>query len=197
MANEVQAKGGTAICLGDSGSFDPADDGINFVPGLTTITDAITLASLADGSGRQSDKIDLNDMVSGTNTWPGRIDVMAAFDWTGETPTSGARVDLYWAPSSHATQGNGNVAGNSGADAAAPGGATPSGITLAEFVRQCIFIGSLYTSDDGAVQGGYIGRFEPPTQWGQIVVVNNSGDALEADDVENHVVLFPVLDEIQ
>ena len=151
---------------------------------------AISLASLADGSGRQSDKVDLGSTRAVAYELPGCV------DFTGETPSATGRVDYYWAPSTSTTQGNGNVAGNSGADAAAPDGALGS-ITLAEFLRQCIPIGSLFTHDGASVQNGFVGVLRPTGRYGQLIVVNESGDAFEADDVEAHQVLNPIIDEVQ
>jgi len=90
----------------------------------------------------------------------------------------------------------GNVAGNSGGDAACPDGALGA-ITLAEFLNQCLFIGSLITHDGACVQNGLVGVFSPPSRYGQLIVVNKSGDAFEADDVEMHQVMNPIVDEIQ
>jgi hypothetical protein len=122
--------------------------------------------------------------------------VLGCVDFTGETPVAGERVDYYWAPSTSGTQANGNVAGNSGIDGACPDGALGS-ITLAEFLKQCIFIGSLVIHDGAVVQNGFVGVFSPPGRYGQLIVVNESDDAFEADDVEMHQVMTPIVDEIQ
>lgn len=187
MANEVLVKEGTHIGLGVSGSFSPADAGTQWVSSIGVV---LTLSALADGAGRQSDKMDLGA------TRARRYALLAAVDFTGETPTSGEILHYYWLPSTSTTQGTGNVAGNSGADAAAPGGALGS-ITLAEFALQGIFIGSFVNHDGAVVQNGPVGVFEPPTRYGQLLVINDSGDALEADDVENHHALIPIVDEVQ
>lgn len=189
MANEILVKQGTQVRFFVTGSFSPADAGTNFTVGTPTDV-ALTLASVADAAGRQSLKVDLGA------TRARQYSVFAAIDFTGETPTAGATVDFYWAPSTSTTQGTGNIAGNSGADAAAPDGALGS-ITLDEFVAQCQYIGSLVIHDGAVVQNGYVGSFSPADRYGQMVVVNNSGDAIEADDVENHVVMNPVVDEVQ
>ena len=189
MPNEVLVKSGTQIRFFVTGSFSPADAGTNWTSGTPTDV-VLTLASLANAAGRQSDKVDLG---------PTRAKVyecLGCVDFTGETPTAGSLVDYYWLPSTSTTQANGNVAGNSGADAAAPGGALGS-ITLDEFRQMGIFIGSLKIHDGAVVQNGYVGSFSPPTRYGQLLVINNSGDAFEADDVEMHQVLNPVVDEIQ
>lgn len=187
MPNEILQKDGTVIALGVSGSFSPADPGTQHA---ASIDHALTLASVANGAGRQSVKFDLGA------TRAARFGLMGTVDFTGETPSALGTVTYYWAPSSSATQANGNVAGNSGADAAAADGAvgTP---TLIEFIRQCIPIGALTTHNGASVQTGFVGFLTPPTRYGQLVVVNNAGAAFEADDVEAHQVLFPIVDEIQ
>ena len=187
MANEVLVKDGTGIVFGVSGSFSPADAGTQWA---AAITDVLTLASLADAAARQSDKVDLGA------TRAERYAVYGCVDFTGETPDADCRVVYYWAPSTSGTQATGNVAGNSGADAAAPGGALGS-ITLAEFLKQCIRIGELSTHDGAVVQNGFVGWFSPPTRYGQLIVQNLSGDAFEADDVEAHQLVLPVVDEVQ
>lgn len=190
MPNEVLLKVGTQIALGVAASFNPADDGTNFTDDLTTIDFALTLSGVAAAAGRQSIKFDLGEKRAA------RYAVMAAVDFTDESPGAGGGVDYYWAPSTNATQANGNVAGNSGADAACPDGALGS-ITLAEFIAQCQFIGRLTTHDGASVQCGHVGVFTPLTRYGQIIVVNSTADAFEADDVEMHTVLNPVVDEVQ
>lgn len=194
MANEVLVKtagGPTIISFNVTGSYSPADDGTNWLANLTADTNAaLTLNALADGAGRQSAKVDLGA------TRARRYTLLGCVDFTGETPGATGRVDYYWAPSTSGTAANSNVAGNSGGDAAAPDGALGS-ITLAEFLLQCVYIGSLFTHDGASVQNGFVGILEPPERYGQLIVVNNSGDAMEADDVEHCQVLVPLTDEIQ
>jgi len=191
MPNQILQENLASIAFGVAASFDPVDDGTNFTDDLITIDYALTAgAPTLNGAARQSIKADL-----GTPRAP-KYALYAAVDFTGETPTATGKVDYYWAPSTNATQANGNIAGNSGADAACPDGALGS-ITLAEFLEQCIPIGSLKTHDGASVQNGFVGYLLPPTQWGQLIEVNNSGDAFEADDVEHHAVLVPIVDEVQ
>lgn len=189
MANEVLMKVGTQIRFFVTGSFSPADAGTNWTIGTPTDV-ALTLASVADGAGRQSAKVDL-----GATRAP-QYELLGCVDFTLETPSVGGTIDYYWAPSTSTTQGNGNVAGNSGADAACPDGALGS-ILLAEFLRQCHYIGSLIVHDGASVQNGFVGVFSPSSRYGQLIVVNNSGDAFEADDVEMHQVLNPIIPEVQ
>jgi len=189
MANEVLVKQGTQIVFGAAATWNPADNGTNFAEG-DAITDEMGMSATADAAGIQSIKIDLGA------TRAAQYSVMAAFDFTGETPTTGT-VDLYWAPSISGTQATGNVAGNSGADAACPDGPTTTGITIAEFVLQCQYIGSLETTNDATVQAGYVGTFSAIHRYGQMIMVNNANDAMEADEVECHIVMNPLIDEIQ
>jgi len=188
LANEILVKSGTQLRFCVSGSFSPAAAGTNWSDGSPTNV-ALTLASLGTGAGRQSAKADLGA------TRARRYALFGCVDYTGETPTSGT-IDYYWAPSTSGTAGTGNVAGNNGTDAAAPGGALGS-ITLSEFLLWCVFIGSLTVHDGAVVQNGFVGFLEPPSRYGQLVVVNNSLDIFESDDVENHQVLLPLIDEVQ
>lgn len=189
MANEILLKVGAQIRFCVAGSFSPADAGTNWTIGTPTDA-AITLAGVANGAGRQSIKIDLGA------TRAKAYEVLGCVDFTDETPSATGTVDYYWAPSTSGTGANGNVAGNSGADAACPDGALGS-ITLAEFLKQCQWIGQLPCHDGASVQNGLVGVFSPSSRYGQLIVVNNSGDAFEADDVEMHQVFNPIVDEVQ
>jgi hypothetical protein len=189
MANEILQKVGGQIRFCVAGSFSPADAGTNFTIGTPTDV-ALTLSAVASAAARQSAKCDLGA------TRAARYEVLGCVDYTGETPSATGQIDYYWAPSTNATAGNGNVAGNSGGDAACPDGALGS-ITLAEFLKQCQYIGSLFTHDGACVQNGVVGVFAPSSRYGQLVVVNNGGDAFEADDVEAHQVFNAIIDESQ
>lgn len=190
MANPVLVKQGTQLRFFVTGSFVPVDAGTNFTGAATTDV-ALTLSAVVDASGRQSLKVDLGA------TRAAQYSVYGVVDFTGETPTAGQSVDYYWAPSASATQATGNIAGNSGADAALVDGPTTTGITVGEFIAQCQWIGSLIVTDDATVQAGYVGTFSPMERYGQMIVVNSSGDAFEADDVEMHTVMNPLIDEVQ
>lgn len=189
MANEILQKVGGQIRFFVTGSFSPADAGTNWTIGTPTDV-ALTLAGVASAAARQSAKADLGA------TRAARYEVLGCVDFTDETPLATGQIDYYWAPSTSGTAGNGNVAGNSGDDAACPDGALGS-ITLAEFLKQCLYIGSLFVHDGACVQNGFVGVFAPPGRYGQLIVVNNGGDAFENDDVEMHQVLNPIVDELQ
>lgn len=188
--NEVLVKQGTQIVFGAAASWNPADNGTNFAVG-DAITDEMGMSAVANGAGVQSIKIDLGA------TRAARYSVFAVVDFTGETPTSGKGVEYYWAPSASGTQATGNIAGNSGADAALVDGPTTTGITVGEFAHQCQQIGVLIVTDDATVQAGYVGTFSPAERYGQMILVNNGGDVFEADEVEMHIVMNPIIDDIQ
>lgn len=192
LIQDVAGSSLNPIVFGANASLDPADDGTNLTDdiGTDTVDVECGLSAVADGAAVQSAKADLGA------TRALYYNVMASIDWTGETPTDGDVVEFYWAPSTSGTAGNGNVAGNSGADAACPDGAL-NNITLAEFVKLCVFIGVLPAHADGGVQTGFVGTFSPPTRYGQLIVKNESGAAFEADEVESHVVFMPVVFEVQ
>lgn len=189
MPNEVLQKVGTQIRFCVSGSYSPADPGTDFTIGTPTDV-LLTLSGLANTAARQSNKADLGA------TRAAAYECLATVDFTGETPVAGERVDFYWAPSTSVTAGTGNVAGNSGVDGACPDGALGS-ITKDEFLKQCIFIGSLIVHDGAVVQNGFVGILCPPGRYGQMIVVNEADDAFEADNVEMAVFLTPIVDEIQ
>lgn len=194
MANEVLIQDVAGCTIKQirffiTGSFSPADAATNWTIGTPTDV-AITLSALAAAAARQSLKVDIGALRARYYS------VFGCVDYTGETVTAGGTIDYWWAPSTHATQANGNVAGNSGADAACPDGALGS-ITLAEFLLWCQWIGQLTVHDGAAVQNGFVGVFSPATRYGQLIIVNNSDDAFEADDVEMHQVMNPIVDEIQ
>ena len=189
MANEILQKVGTQIRFCVSGSFSPADNGTNHTIGSPTNV-TLTLSGVVNAAGRQSNKVDLGARRAAA------YEVLGCVDYTGETPSATGRTDYYWAPSTSSTTGDGNVAGNSGVDGVAPDGALGS-ITLAEFLLQCVYIGSLFTHDGAVVQNGYVGILRPTSRYGQLIVVNNGGDTYEADDVEMHQVFNPIVDEVQ
>jgi len=180
------------IVFGVDASLNPADDGTNFTDdiGTDTCDVVLTLAGVAAAAGRQSDKVDLGALRAEEYLLVGVV------DFTGETITTPGRVDYYWAPSTNGTAANSNVAGNSGVDADAPDGAL-GGITLAEFLKQCVFIGPLVLHDGAAVQCGPVGVLRATTRYGQLIVVNNCDSAFEDDDVEMHQVLQPIVPESQ
>jgi hypothetical protein len=148
----------------------------------------LDLTSLADGAARQSTKADLGEHRARAYT------VRAAFELAA-TPVAGDVIELYWAPSQHATAANGNPGGVSGADSAYAGYSA----NLAASVLQLQLIGIFVctTQATATVQVAECGMFVPTERYGSLVVKNESAAAFHSDAVESHVVFDPVIDEIQ
>lgn len=185
--NDVTVKPGTQLVF--------ADHGTDFVGGAAKTslevagTDVqLDLTSVADTAGRESAKVDL------TATRAARYSVMASFEFAA-TPVTGEAVELYWAPSPISTAANGNPMNIDGVDAVAPSGIG----TLAELVAVCQFIGVFVCTNDAtaAVQTGFVGTFSPAERYGILIVKNESGAAFHSDAIETHIVLTPIVDEIQ
>lgn len=189
MANEVLVKVGTQIRFFVTGSFSPASAKTNHTIGTPTDV-VLTLSAVANAAGRQSAKVDLGA------TRARRYEVLGCVDFTGETPTQGGTVDYYWMPSASGTAAQGNPCGTDGADGAAPSNPLGSA-TLADLIAASQPIGSLAIHDGASVQNGFVGIFTPSSRYGSLLVVNNGGDAFEADDVEMHQVFNPIVDEVQ
>lgn len=150
-----------------------------------TLTLAAT-SGLADDAARESQKADL-----GANR-PPRISVDAAIEWFS-APTTGERVDFYWAPSHDATAADGNPGYVTGADGDYDGGVA----TLDEGLAQLTFVGSMIVSADAAVQKQHVGTFVPVARYGTLVVVNRSGAVIcGTDDEESNVVLTGITDDV-
>lgn len=148
----------------------------------------LDLTGVANAAARQSAKVDLGAERA---EW---YHVRAAFELAA-TPTAGNVIELYWAPSQHATAGTGNPGAVSGADAAYTGYSA----NLTASVKQLLFIGAFICTAQatGTVQVGEVGRFSPPERYGSLVVVNNSAAAFHSDAVEIHVVFDPIVPELQ
>ena len=190
MATEVLIKYGTQVRFCVAASFSATDPATDHTIGSPTAVE-ITLSGVVSAAARQSAKANLGTPRAS------RYEVLGAFDFTGETPSATGHVALYWAPSTSATAANGNVAGNSGLDAACPDGALGS-ITLAEFLKQCQYIGELPTHDGAVVQNGLVNpSFSPSSRYGQLIVVNNAGDDFEALNTQMAVWFNPIIDEAQ
>jgi len=187
MGSEILQKVGTQISFADHAGDFAAAAKTSLEQGTPTDVQ-LSLASVADGAGRESAKVDLGA------TRAARYNVMAAFEFAA-TPTSGDLVELYWAPSPNATAANGNPMQIDGADAAAPSGIG----TLAELVKVCQFIGVFNCTDDATanVQVAQVGVFAPLERYGSLIVKNESGAAFHSDDVECHIVFDPIVDESQ
>lgn len=174
-----------------------ADVGADFSPTAAndlrhaTATDTecqLDLTDLADGAARQSTKVDLGENRAQA------YNVRCAFELAA-TPTAGDLIELYWAPSQHATAGTGNPGGVSGSDSAYSGYSS----NLADSVKQLILIGVFICTAQatGTVQVGEVGIFMPTERYGTLIVKNESNAAFHSDAVEGHVVFDPIVPEAQ
>jgi len=155
-------------------------------------TNQIDLTSLASLNARQGAKADLGATREGQ-----KYAVYVGFEFAS-LAASNENVDVYWASSPHATAGNANPGGTSGADAAYTGTA---GDSLTDSLPQLIPIGSFVTTSDNTttVQYGRIGVLDAAEieRYGMPVVVNNSAGAFVADAVEMFIALVPLVADIQ
>lgn len=150
---------------------------------------AITLASLASASARQSAKIDLGSTRAPIFGVKADIEI-------GATPTAGNTIDLYWAPSNSGTASIDNPGNVSGSDAVYSGYASNN---IDASVRQLFFIGSFVCTSQATpvVQRAFVGMFTPPTRYGSLIVHNRSGAAIHSSDANTNIVFMPVEDVIE
>lgn len=179
MANEILQKLGTPIVFADTTDYSSSGSGFSR-------THQLDLTSIANGAARQSDKADLGA------TRAAQFSIIAGIE-IDVAPTAGTLIEFYWSSSFSGTAGTGNDGGASGADGAYKAGEED------EWKKQLIHLGNLVCTADAAttVQRQAIGIFTPPNRYGQVVVVNKCGQALEGDAVEMYVALVPIIDEIQ
>lgn len=186
MANEVLFKAGTQILIANS-TYNPGDSNNDLG---ASITDDIDMVGLTADQAREGVKIDLG-AVRATSYY-----VRMAMEWATD-PVSGQTVDLYWGASHSGTAAVGNPGQLTGVDADYAGYDT---LTLAEALKQLIFIGSLIAGANNTADGiqlGTIGVFSPPTRYGILVVHNNTDDTFHSDSVEMAVAFDPIILEIQ
>lgn len=179
MPNEILHKNGTPVVFADTTDYSSTNSGL-------TRTAQLDLTSIANGAARQSDKVDLGA------TRPRLYAVRAGIEFN-VAPTAGNTVEIYWSSSQSGTAGTGNDGGCSGADGAYKASEED------EWKRQLIPLGALVATNDASttVQYQTTGYFTPPHRYGQVVVVNKSGQAFYSDAVEMFVALVPITDEIQ
>lgn len=179
MANQILVENGTPVVFADSTDYSSTNSGY-------TRTAQLDLTSIANGAARQSDKVDLGA------TRAARYAVRVGIEMD-VAPTAGTTVEFYWSASASGTAGTGNSGGASGADGAYKAGEED------EWKKQLMLLGVLVLTADAAptVQIQTVGLFAPPERYGQVVVVNEGGQAFEGDAVEMFVALVPLIDEIQ
>lgn len=162
-----------AIKFNEGTAFTLKDSGGDFT---------LTLSALASAAARQSAKVDLTDPRA--RTWAVRVNVQF-----GSAPTAGGTVEIYWAASSSGTAANENDGQTTGSDAAYSIGA--------DGYKQMIFVGALVVDNVASnTDQGATFLFVPPTRYGNLVLVNNTSQALETS-TDHYVKLIPEDDEVQ
>jgi len=183
MANKIGIEIGTPKVWADVTDYD-GDGGAR--------THQILLAALAAGAARQGAKADIATIA--TTHLANRFAVTLRIEMDVASADNKS-VDLYWAPSLSSVAGTANPGGCTGADAAYTGTA---GGTLAEGLLQLQYIGSLALQNDIApVVQQQTFLIMLPLRYGMPVVVNNSDQAFEGDDIEMSITFTPLEDEAQ
>lgn len=140
---------------------------------------AITLASLADTKARQGAKGDLG--LTFADEW-----VVELVIETGTAPLAGVTYEVFWAASRSAVAGTDNPGGTSGTDLAY------KNLEEDEWKKQLEFIGTLkVTNDLNTVQRQIIGKLRPNYQYGMPVIINKSGQALNASNTNHAFIITP------
>lgn len=177
LPDTIEVQQGTPIVWADTTDYSAT------VSGLTR-THQIDLTSVGDTEAREGAKADL------LATRAEQFIVLAAIEFAA-APVSGTIVEFYWAESPHATAGNANPGGTTGADADYTGTASDS---LADSVLQLTHIGNMVLTADATtvVQYQTIGVLSPTMRYGFPVVKNEGGQALVTDAVEMYIALIPI-----
>jgi len=185
MATEILIKTGTPIVWA-------ASDFNGAVSGYTRTYD-LDIDSLADAAARQGIRGDLGAARANLFHVYAGIEVNA-------TVVSGAAVYYYWSESISGTAGVGNTGFCTGVEGAYTG--SEDG-TIAGSVRQLRLMGVMSLEPDAegssanSVQIQKVGEISSPLQYGQPVVWNESGQALQGDGIQSFVALVPIVDESQ
>ena len=177
MATEVLIKNGTAI------TWAHAEDYAN-VPYVDNYE--LDLTGLANAAARQGAKGDLG--ATRAAMFAVRVGVELDVDLT-----AAGSIFVYWSSSPSATAATSNTGGASGSD-----GAYTDGVNSHK--ENLEFLGTLTlpaTADDDILYDAVIGVFSPKERYGMPVVINASGQALEAAADKMYVSLIPIVDEIQ
>jgi len=177
------------ICFANfTGDFNPTA-GNDLRKGANTEVE-LALLDVADGTARQSAKVDLGVHFAE------RYAVVACIEMQVAAATKVHEIEFFWNASASSVAATGNMGATSGADGAYAGYSAD----LVEAVRQLIYIGSLVMTDDAvdSIQIGYVGDLYPPHRYGSLIVKNECSQTIcDTDDIEAHVVLNPIIPEIQ
>ena len=178
MATEVLVKSGTAITWAHAADYANVPYVDNY---------EIDLSALANAGARQGVKGDLGAVRAAM--FAVRVGVELDVDLT-----AAGYIEVYWSSSPSATAATSNTGGATGAD-----GSYTDGVNSHKEHLQ--FIGALTlpaTCDDDIGYDGIINSgFAPAERYGMPIVINRSGQALEAAAQTMFITLIPIIDEIQ
>jgi hypothetical protein len=177
MANEVLQKTGTQKVWAHAAEFGNSPWNDDY---------ALDLGGLANAAARQGAKGDLGEKRAA------QYAVRVCIELDVDLSAAGT-IEVYWSSSPSGTAGTGNTGGASGADEAY----TPDVYSQVEHLMLLGILALPATCDDDIGYEGIIGYFTPPDRYGMPVVVNKSGQALEATADLMYVALIPIVDEIQ
>lgn len=191
MPREILQKVGTQIVFADHSPGDFSPTAANDLRQGTPTNVAFDFASVTNNSARQSDKVDLGA------TRARGYSVMAVLEFAA-TPTAGLTVDLYWASSPTSTAANGNPGGVSGSESAYTGYSSnlDASLSALQFIGSCVITANATATIQILVARSFV-PFQPRERYGTLVAVNRSGATMHSDDVEMHIVMTPIIDEVQ
>lgn len=141
----------------------------------------LNAASVTTGNGRAGDKS--ATLVDGTKGLPALLEVYVQTQ-VQAAPTAGLTIDVYLAFSDSATAGTNNPGSLSGADAA---------LSNVDVLPQLVFVGSLVLSNSlGTAAQEQRFLVAPQDQYVIPVLVNNSGQTINATGTNSKVVVTPM-----
>lgn len=150
---------------------------------------AITLASLANGSYRQSTKADFGALRAARYLVELEIEMAA-------TPTSGNRFTLWLNPSSSSTAGTDNKGGCSGSDASYSGYSSNAAASVLHllYIEDFIVTAQATSTVQKIAARAFV---EVPLRYGSIVLLNSAGSAVHSSDTNCLVRFTPILDSLE
>lgn len=143
----------------------------------------ITLASLANGSYRQSTKLDFG--ATHAQVYAVYLDIELA-----ATPTAGNVIEIFANPSSSSTAATDNRGGCSGSDAAYTGYSS----NAAASALQLQYVGAavLTAQATSTVQKIFVGTYAPAQRYVSFVLKNGAGSAVHSSDSNCVLTLTPI-----
>lgn len=151
-------------------------------------TASVAFGSATTTGATQSDKFDFGENRAAEYKVRACLELAA-------TPSAGSAIYIYLAPSSSATAGVGNPGGVSGSAGTYSGYSSNGDASLKQLTL--IGIGTVTSQASSTCQIMECGRFSPSERYGSLVFRNVAGASVHSDDVECHIVLDPIVDEIQ